>query len=285
MLNIRAEDMLDPNQIAAFEAGRAAWMGAKLGPAAFERRAAELGVQPDDMAVRSSDLYLAWACAERDPTALSFFERLFLPPVDGYVSRLGLSGSMLDDVRQELRIRLLVGAEPRIGQYSGRGPLAGWVRVAAIRVALNMLERNKAGTHAKDMSALDAIVGDQGTPEISAMRHRHGDAFQAALERSLHGLEPRDKTLLRMHFIDGLNIDANGRIYRVHRATVARWLVAIRRRVLENLRAEVSLNLPATSSEFRSMLAVMRSDLDLSLRHILPSQGGSERQSKNEPRG
>jgi len=260
---------------AAFEAGRAAWPGAKLDPDAFAARAVRLEVRAEDVDVRGADLYLAWACAESDKVALAYFERLFLPAVDGYVGRLGLADAVVDDVRQELRIRLLVGPEPRIGQYSGRGPLAAWVRMAAIRVALSLLERSKVRSNAKDISALSALVGEQTNPELAAVRHRHGSAFQAALERSLDALDARDKTLLRMHFIDQLNIEAMGRIYRVHRATVARWLVAIRRRVLDNLRTELSLDLKASTSEFRSMLAVVRSDLDLSLRHLLPSLTGS----------
>jgi RNA polymerase sigma-70 factor (ECF subfamily) len=75
-----------------------------------------------------------------------------------------------------------------------------------------------------------------------------------------------------MHFVDGLNIDEIGCVYRVHRATVARRLVAIRRRVLDNLRTELSLTLPATTSEFRSVLALIRGDLDLSLRHLFASR-------------
>jgi RNA polymerase sigma-70 factor, ECF subfamily len=260
----------------AFEAGRAAWPGTKLDLDAFSRRALRLEVRPDDITGRGADLYLAWACAERDKAALSYFERIFLPAVDGYVGRLGLAEAVVDDVRQELRIRLLVGDDPRIGQYSGRGPLAAWVRMAAIRVALSLLERSKLRSHARDVSALGALVGEQTSPELAAVRHRHGSAFQAALERSLDALGARDKTLLRMHFIDQLNIEAIGRIYRVHRATVARWLVAIRRRVLENLRTELSLDLRASTSEFRSMLAVVRGDLELSLRLLLPTLMGSD---------
>jgi RNA polymerase sigma-70 factor (ECF subfamily) len=232
---------------------------------------AQLEVREEDLAERAADLYLAWACADKDPAAMSFFERLFLPAVDGYVGRLGLTEAVVDDVRQELRIRLLVGDDPRIGQYSGRGPLAAWVRMSAIRVALSMLDRTKVRSRARDVTALGALVGEPTNPEMIAVKHRHGTAFQTALERSLDALEARDKTLLRMHFVDQLNIEAIGRIYRVHRATVARWLVAIRRRVLDNLRGELRMDLRASTSEFRSMLAVVRSDLDLSLRHLLPS--------------
>src|SRR5439155_18092365 len=122
---------------------------------------------------------------------------------------------------------------------------------------------------------LGTLVGEQTSPELAAVRHRHASAFQAALERSLDALAARDKTLLRMHFVDRLNIEAIGRIYRVHRATVARWLVAIQKAVLDNLRKELALDLRATTSEFRSMLAVVRADLELSLRHLLtPGESG-----------
>lgn len=265
----KTSSMADPTLSAAFQLGRSTWSGTKLDLHTFAQRAALLDVGTEDVMARGTDLYLAWACAEKDVTALSYFERLFLPAVDGYVGRLGLAPSVVDDVRQELRIRLLVGEEPRIGQYSGRGPLSAWVRMAAIRVALTLLERDEVRSRARDVSALRALAGDTTSPELAAVRNRHASAFQAALERSLDGLSARDKTLLRMHFIDQLNIEGIGRIYRVHRATVARWLVAIRQLVLENLRSELKLDLRATTSEFRSMLAVVRDDLDLSMRHIL----------------
>ncbi|HEX9294655.1 MAG TPA: hypothetical protein VF881_02440 [Polyangiaceae bacterium] len=253
----------------AYEAGRSHWPGVKLDSENFARRAIELEIPQEDLAARAADLYLAWACAERDPAALGFFERTFLTQVDQYVGRLGLSDHVVDEVRQELRIRLLLGEEPRIGRYGGRGPLGAWIRVAAIRLALGLTGRVKGG-RAKEVEALDALVIDRSSasPELVTIRDRYRGAFQEALERSLASLEARERTLLRMHFIDRLNIEAIGEIYRVHRATVARWLVGIRQRVLANLRQELSLNLHATSSEFRSMLAVVRDELDLSLRHL-----------------
>jgi len=50
----------------------------------------------------------------------------------------------------------------------------------------------------------------------------------------------RERTLLRMPLVDRLNIDRLGVIYRVNRATVARWLVAIRRRLFEEVRRELA---------------------------------------------
>src|SRR6266498_2918226 len=160
----------------AYEAGRSHWPGVKLDSENFARRAIELEIPQEDLAARAADLYLAWACAERDPAALGFFERTFLTQVDQYVGRLGLSDHVVDEVRQELRIRLL-----------------------AIRLALGLTGRVKGG-RAKEVEALDALVMDRSSasPELVTIRDRYRGAFQEALERSLASLEARERTLLRM---------------------------------------------------------------------------------------
>ncbi len=253
---------------AAFTRARAAWPGVSLELDAYVRRAAELDVAAEDVTARAEDLYLAWACAAADRAALAHFERTFLPQVDGYVGRMGLAADVVDELRQQLRIRLLTGPAPRIGQYGGRGPLGAWVRVAAIRLALT-LSQQLGGRVTDDTEALDALASGHASPELSTIKKQYRDSFQTALERSLTALSAREKTILRMHFVDHLNIDAIGKIYRVHRATVARWLVGTRQRVMAQLRVELALELPASSSEFRSMVAVIQDDLSVSLQRLL----------------
>src|SRR4051812_46377751 len=273
LTKIEGMDSAESHLARAFEAGRAAWPGVGLAFEPFARRMKEREVLPGDLATRGSDLYLALACAQRDPAALSYFERTFLPHVDQYVARLRLADDVIDEVRQELRIRLLAGPDPRVGHYGGRGPLGGWVRVAAVRIALSWIDDNRS-RRLNDSGALSAIVADGPSPEVAALKGRYSGAFQAALDRSIALLDPRDRTVLRLHFVDRLNIDAIGTIYRVHRATVARWLVDIRKRIFASLRDELSLDLKATSSEFRSMLSVVKEDLNLSMQRVLGSRGG-----------
>jgi RNA polymerase sigma-70 factor (ECF subfamily) len=252
-----------------FELGQRAWEGVHLSPESFARRASELQVSDDDLRTRASDLFLAWACAQGDPSAIAHFERVHLSQVDQHVRRFLIHDHIMDELRQELRIRLLLGSDPRIGRYAGRGSLGAWVRTAAIRLALDMKALARGDKGSADIDALSALVAPRTSPELSAIRTRYGPAFQEALEQTLSGLDSRSKTLLRMHFVDGLNIDAIGRVYRVHRATIARWLVGIRNQVMADLQQKLSLDLHSSSSEFRSMLAVVREDLDVSLRRLL----------------
>ena len=263
--------MIDSDDlIAAVQRGRAAWPGVDLELEAFAERGARLQVRAEDLAAHGADLFLAWACAAGDRHALAHFERTYLPQVSRYVARIALARHQIDELQQQLRIRLLTGSDPRIGHYGGRGPLGAWVRVAAVRLALSLIEQLEAGARKTvDLDALDALASDRIGPELSTIKHHYRDSFQAALERSLAALELRQKTILRMHFVDHLNIDAIGKIYRVHRATVARWLVSVRQQVLADVRQELSLELSGTSSELRRMVAAVRDELSLSLMRVL----------------
>ena len=71
---------------------------------------------------------------------------------------------MVDDVKQELREKLLVasGALPRIADYLGEGPLTGWVRVSATRTALNLLRRDTRNVALRDDDMGEAVAGARG---------------------------------------------------------------------------------------------------------------------------
>lgn len=252
----------------AFAAGQQAWPGVALDRARFHERVAEMGVDLESLPARASDLYLASACAERDPAAVQAFERHFLQPVPRMLTRVALSEHQEDELRQQLRIRLLVGPSPRIAEYRGMGPLGGWVRVCALRLALD-LKLGSDEQRRSDGEALDALmVGAAGTEVmIDAVHHRA--AFQEALQEALTTLTAREKTLLRLHFLDGMNIDALGAVFRVHRATAARWLVAIRGQLLERVRQKLSLDIGASPSEAQSLVRLLRSEVQVSIQRIL----------------
>ena len=106
-------------------------------------------------------------------------------------------------------------------------------------------------------------------PELVAAKLEHQEAFRQALSECLKELGPREKTLLRMNFNDHMNIDEIGVVYRVHRATVARWLAAIRSQVFECVCQRLSLKLRSSPSEVASLVRLVRSDIDLSIRRLL----------------
>jgi RNA polymerase sigma-70 factor (ECF subfamily) len=252
----------------AYATGRAAWPGVHLTRESFGRRLEELGAEPDQLLGRAADLFLATACVAVDPAALRAFEKSFLAPVPRMLTRVALSPHQEDELRQQLRIKLLVGPDARIADYRGIGPLGGWVRVCALRLALDLKMGAESGRRG-DGEALDALVASGVGSEVLIDADEHRAAFQAALQEALDSLTTREKTLMRLHFLDGMNIDALGVVFGVHRATVARWLVAIRSQVLDRVREKLSLEIGASSSEAQSLVRLLRSDVQVSIRRIL----------------
>jgi RNA polymerase sigma-70 factor (ECF subfamily) len=202
--------------------------------------------------------------------AIQRFDAQYLLGLDTYVSRFRLGPDLLGELRQQARVTMLVGPAPLIGTYRGGGALAAWVRVIVVRRALALAEAARVPRQRmNDLAALAALAESELGPEANVIKARYHGALEEALKGALASLDDREKTLLRLHFLDGLNIDAIGRIYHVHRATVARWLVAVRRRVLDRVRSELRLPVYARSSELRSLVGLMRDELQLSLKRIL----------------
>jgi RNA polymerase sigma-70 factor (ECF subfamily) len=253
----------------AFQAGRAAWPGAGLAFEDFARLAAESPATSGDLAAHGADLYLACGCAAGEAGALRAFEETFIRTMDAHLARCGVAPEWLSEVHQKVRLKLLVGPRPGIRRYRAQGALSSFVRVTAVRVAVDVAASAAAIKRRPDEEILNVLVSMDAGPEVEVAKALYRDRFRMAIEQTLASLSKREKTIMRLHFVDSLNIEAIGSLYRVHRATVARWLVAIRARVLAELRKRLTLHLGGTPSELRSLVQLLRDDIELSVRRIL----------------
>ena len=257
----------------------AAWADARLAHPRFDvpfsRYRAFVCARLDDSVPAGEiahDLYLASACAAGDEAALQVFDEAFMSQVRSFVGRIDVG--VVDEVRQLVRERLFVshaGKPPKITEYGGRGRLMSWLRVVAIRTALNL----KGGRREVSMDAWaeDALLVEQD-PELDYLRARYHEEFREAFVGALEGLEARERTLLRLNLVDGLNIDGIGQMYGVHRATVARWIADARESLFARTRDALHRQLGLSETEFASLVRLVRSQLDVSICRIL-SEGES----------
>jgi RNA polymerase sigma-70 factor (ECF subfamily) len=249
-------------------AARAAWPGVELDAEIFATYVAKRADGDGDLAeLRTSDLYLACACLESIPEALSAFETAFLARIDPHLRRYDPSPAFADEVRAILRERFFVwknGDPPRIAGYSGRGALGAWVRVAAVRVALRL------STRGAQPVALDTAV--HADPEIDYVRTHYRSAFGTALAEGLRTLDADERKLLRLHFVEGLTIDGLAPIYQIHRATAARRLADARERLLRATRRHIANSLGIDGRELDSLLALVRSRIEIDVSAVFRSQ-------------
>ncbi|MCP3063351.1 sigma-70 family RNA polymerase sigma factor [Myxococcus sp. K38C18041901] len=225
-----------------------------------------------------ADLYLACACAKGLPTAHAALERQLLPRMASALTRVRGGGLDTAEVLQQLRQRLLVpqgDTEPRIAEYQGTGPLAAWLRAAVVRMALNLQRAEGRRARAEeDAEAEGSAWVERGADvELDYLRRRHQQDFREALAGALASLSPRERTVLRLHVVEGVSLERIGAMYQTHKSTVSRWISQTRRTVLEGARERLAERLQLSADELRSLMRVVHSQLDVSLLGLLNEPG------------
>ncbi len=257
-----------------WQAARQAWPAIDLDSDVFVAYIAERHPKASDVittlrTLRTSDLYLACACARGDLRAISAFERCYLSVLDKVLLRIsGVNAAIVDDVKQQIRRKLFVADDRPVGirEFSGRGDLRRWVRVMGVHEALSILRRSVRET--SDGALIEQAVLPAADPEIEYFKRRYQHQFMIACATALQRIDARDRALLRQSFVDGLTIDEIGALYRVHRATAARWLARAQLGLTKEIRAALIRTLDLQPAELRSVLRLIRSGLQVSLRSL-----------------
>jgi RNA polymerase sigma-70 factor, ECF subfamily len=227
---------------------------------------------PPPIALRrmhTSDLYLACACARGHADAIAVFEERCLGQLDRALSRIGIDRDVIAEVKQEVRYRVLVGSggHAEIVDFSGRGDLRRWIGVMATRQALRRQGRARREMATEDDELWQHLASFE-PPELDHMKEFYRQEFKRAFETALRALPHRERTLLRQHYLDGATLDELARLYRVHRATVARMLGRARELVLAATRNHLVSQLEVPSQEIDSILRMIWSRIEISLRAL-----------------
>ncbi len=259
-----------------WDEARAAWPRIELGPERFvpylaERLPSELDEIAAVRTLQADDLYLACACFHGDRTALVLFEHELIDDVVALMTRRKLLVLSPDDFKQLLCERLLTapdGEEPRIGGYSGRGPLRAWLRTAAVRAAINARRGSRPTEDLDGPEALAAtmVVPD---PEMALFKSQHHAAFRETFAAALSALLPEERNLLRFRFLQGVTQDAIARMQGVSKRTVHRQIERLRQHLLEDTRQRLARRLDIRPEELGTLMRVLQSQLASAIQDAL----------------
>jgi RNA polymerase sigma-70 factor (ECF subfamily) len=256
--------------VARFDAGRAAWPDVHVDAPRFAAHVGERTTDALPPLALAADLYLACACAAGSSAAIGAFDRAFRDDVAGVVRRTDPSPSFVDEVMQALNVRLFVktgDARPAIEQYAGRASLRGWVLTAAKRIALNLRRAKGDQAHDEIDSGVRELGGVAG-PEMALLKARYKAEFEESLRAGLATLSDRDRSLLVLHLVNGLTLSQLAPMYGVSVTTIFRWVSAAREALFEGTRAALTTRLRLSPSEYESILALVRSQLDVSVAQL-----------------
>ncbi len=216
----------------------------------------------------AGDVALAAACASQEPTAHAAFNSI-LGEVDAAGSTTRASKDLIDEVKQLLRVQLLVEKQDRpagITGYKGKGPLRGWVRITATRELIRHLKKAAREVSTSSDRQLEEVLG-AGTddPMLEQLKGEYRAHFATALREAIAGLDAEDRTLLRQQIVDKLSIDELGAAYGVHRATAARWLTRARGALVSATRSRLAAKLSMPVEDIDSVIRLVQSRLDASV--------------------
>ncbi len=249
----------------------AAWPAIRFDLVRFARELAATIEGPDVAAelakVHGADLFLARACVAGVPEAQRRLDELHLTRIAEWVGHVDRSPAFAADIRQEASRQLLVAdgeAPPKLDAYSGRGALGAFVRVFATRLATKAKRRKAEAPYVQPDA--DVLRAPDLDPEVALLKSRFAREFAEAFHATLAALEADERNVLRLHYLDGLSIEEVATTYRVSRATAARWLAKARARVVEETQARLAERMGASAPNAASLLAMVHSQLDMSIR-------------------
>jgi len=138
--------------------------------------------------------------------------------------------------------------------------------MVAARVAVDLRRKQKnegsrPGSLAVPLPALD--------PELAYLKERYRREFEAALEEAFRVLTPREGTVMRLHFLEGMAVLGIATMYHVSARTVQRWIVVAQENILTVTRRVLSDKLALSGAELDSLLGLVKSELNLSFHRFL----------------
>jgi RNA polymerase sigma-70 factor, ECF subfamily len=214
------------------------------------------------------DLYLACAAGAGDHAAVRAIEERFIARLPARIRRLGSAADKVSDVLQTVRERLFSGDVPRIRAYNGAGPLEQWIKVVAIRTAID-LHRTDQSIPRIEGAWLETVAPPDGDTSALMMKVEYKRELEAAIRDLVSQLSSRDRAILRLHVVEGVSIEKIAASYGVHRVTVARWVWTAGETLLDGLRGRFREKFGIVPCEFDSLARLARSQLSIDLAGLL----------------
>jgi RNA polymerase sigma-70 factor len=222
-----------------------------------------------------TDLYLVGASLAGEPRAIALLEQLAGPVAKEVVERHPWCSVAAPDLCRTLLGGLLVaeqGKAPKLAQYGGRGPVTSFLRVCAIRLALDEKDDGSRLVPLDDVGLAERAFGSAADEELLRLKEIYRPVFAAAVRAALANLEARARNLLRLHYLERLPCERIAALYKVNTTTAWRWLDRTHQELRRDILRRLAEGLGAELQDAESILQLVWSRLDDSLRAALSDE-------------
>jgi RNA polymerase sigma-70 factor (ECF subfamily) len=122
------------------------------------------------------------------------------------------------------------------------------------------------------MSQPPEVEASSADPELALLRARYRDQFKEAFAMAIASLSPRERTVLRLHTLDGVTLARIGALYQKDTSTVSRWLEQVRRALLTVTRAHLATRLHLDDAALDSVMRAADPEMSVSLHRLLAGE-------------
>jgi RNA polymerase sigma-70 factor (ECF subfamily) len=236
-------------------------------------------------AVHADDFCLVLACENGNEQAWTDLMSRFGATVRSAARSVAGNEDAADDLAQSIwaelyGLRARDGkAGGKLGYYSGRGSLGGWLRAVVGQLAIDQHRKQSRFVQAEDDSDLDRISnasddrpqGQSSTnvspdPESVFLADKSAFAIEQSLAKAIKSLEAEDRLLVKLYYFDGLKLREAGAVLGVHEATASRRLskiqLDIRKRVEESLKHELRWSSAEITEGLSRSATVLQADVE-----------------------
>lgn len=246
------------------------WPGVKWETDDFGRALKKRGIEAETCE-HLAELYVAGAAIRGDEAAIRVIDGLLRKIAPTALTAARTPDYSESELAQDVLDFILVHRKDmdggaRLEQYTGRGPLEAWLRTCAVNTCL-MHKRRQAGRRGSDVGT-SQTPDPTDDPELAVLKRRHRELFKEALVGAFAQLDTRARTILRFHYLDGLEQQEIAVIYGVHPASISRWLTTAREEVLERTRQHIS----GAVDDMSEIWPLVQSRIYVSLRGLLKSR-------------
>lgn len=249
----------------------------------------------DDL--RADDLCLVAACERGDATAWEDLVNRFSPTVRSAARTAAGNEDAAEDLAQSiwaelhgLRTRADGLPAGKLGYYSGRGSLGGWLRAVVAQLAVDQHRKTARYVQTEEDADLDRLANDAdatgeshymadgaANPEDELLISRTARDVETTLAQAIGELAPEDRLLVKLYYFDNLRLREVGATLGFHEATASRRLARLqtdlRQRVEKLLQQAHGWSKAETAHTLTEAAANINANLEAMLLSEQPSHG------------
>ena len=141
-----------------------------------------------------------------------------------------------------------------------------------MRRALKLFKKNQRIQPADEIDRVVELAAQDDDPELAALKQGYRQEFRDAFHGVIAGMKLEERRLLRYHYVENLNTRQISKLLGVNQSTIVRWLTKVRGQILIETRKALLSQMGLQTADFRSMMRLVQSQVDLSIERVLSTQ-------------